>query len=105
MCNCCTDCCMIYEPLNRFQVPVSKCVVKSRYEARVDQDDCTGCQDCVERCFFDAIEMVTQDGSKKLRAAVDVDKCMGCGVCVLKCEPQALSLKLVRPPEHIPQAQ
>jgi len=105
MCNCCTDCCMIYEPLNRFQVPVTKCIAKSRYEARVDQDDCTGCQDCVERCFFDAIEMVTQDGSKKLRAAVDADKCMGCGVCVLKCEPQALSLKLVRPPEHIPQAQ
>jgi Na+-translocating ferredoxin:NAD+ oxidoreductase RNF subunit RnfB len=105
MCNCCTDCCMVYEPLNRFRVPVNKCIAKSRYEARIDEDACIGCQDCVEWCSFDAIDMVAEDGSKKLKASVDADKCMGCGVCVLKCEPDALSLQLVRPPEHIPQAQ
>ncbi|HEY49966.1 MAG TPA: 4Fe-4S dicluster domain-containing protein [Dehalococcoidia bacterium] len=105
MCNCCTDCCMIYQPLNRFQVPVTKCVAKSRYEARVDIDICNGCQDCADWCPFDAIEMVKTEGSKKYKASVDLEKCMGCGVCVLKCEPQALSLKLVRPAEHIPEPQ
>lgn len=105
MCNCCTDCCMIYQPLNRFKVPATKCVAKSRYEARADQELCTGCQDCVEWCPFDAIEVVRPEGLKKYKAFVDHDRCMGCGICVLKCEPQALSLQLVRPPEHIPQPQ
>lgn len=105
MCNCCTDCCMIYQPLNRFGVAVTKCVAQSRYEARVAQDLCDGCQNCLDWCRFDAIEMTQPDGSKKYKAYVDPEICMGCGICVLKCEQQALSLHLVRPPEHIPQPQ
>jgi Pyruvate/2-oxoacid:ferredoxin oxidoreductase delta subunit len=105
MCNCCTDCCMIYEPLNRFRVSVTKCIAPSRYEARVDSDICDGCQNCMDWCRFDAIDMVQPDGSKKYKASVDPEVCMGCGICVLKCEPEALSLHLVRPPEHIPQPQ
>ncbi|MFC1848255.1 ATP-binding protein [Chloroflexota bacterium] len=105
MCNCCTDCCMIYQPLDRFKVPVTKCIAKSRYEARVDKDICDGCQNCMDWCRFDALEMVKLDGSKKHKAYVDSEKCMGCGICVLKCEPQALNMHLVRPAEHIPQVQ
>ena len=104
MCNCCTDCCMIYEPINRFEAPVTKCIAKSRYEARLDEELCTGCEICVDWCPFGAIEMVKPKGSKKEKASVDAVKCMGCGICVLKCDYQALSLKLMRPPEHIPQA-
>jgi electron transport complex protein RnfB len=101
MCNCCTDCCMIYEPINRFHAPVTKCIAKSRYEACLDEDLCTGCEICLEWCPFEAITMV--NGSKKEKASIDTEKCMGCGICVLKCDFQALSLKLVRPAEHIPQ--
>jgi len=104
MCNCCVDCCMIYEPMNRFGVAVTKCVAKSRYEARVEQETCTGCQICLDWCRFGAIEMERAGDSKKFKAVVDPEKCMGCGVCVLKCDDQALKLHLVRPPEHIPQA-
>jgi ferredoxin len=105
MCNCCIDCCMVYEPLNRFEVDVTKCVSKSRYEARVDRDSCDGCQSCLDWCRFGAIEMTSSEGSKKYKASVDPAKCMGCGTCVLKCEPQALRFDLVRPAAHIPQAQ
>lgn len=105
MCNCCTDCCMIYEPINRFGAQVTKCVAKSRYEAQVAPDLCNGCQVCTDWCPFEAIEMAKPEGSKKYKAFVNPEKCMGCGVCVLKCDMQALSLKLVRPPEHIPQYQ
>jgi len=104
MCNCCTDCCMIYEPISRFQAPVTKCIARSRYEAQLDEDLCTGCEICVDWCPFGAIKMVKPKGSKKEKASVDAEKCMGCGICVLKCDYQALNLKLVRPPEHIPQA-
>jgi Fe-S-cluster-containing dehydrogenase component len=62
--------------------------------------------------MFDAIEMVkpetskTGKKSKKMKAEIDAEKCWGCGVCVVGCdEAQALSMKQVRPPEHIPAPQ
>jgi len=100
MCNCCDDCCMIFDPMARFNVPPTKLYAKSRYEARVDQDLCTGDEVCVDRCQFDAITMQEIGGESK--AFVDPDKCMGCGVCVLTCTSGAMSFELVRPKEHIP---
>lgn len=102
LCNCCNDCCIVFEPLARFQVPAVKMYAKSRYEARTEPGICTGCQVCVDRCPFEAIDMVKLEGSRRLKAMVDPEKCMGCGVCVVGCEPKALGMKLVRPPEHIP---
>ncbi|MBE0479899.1 MAG: 4Fe-4S dicluster domain-containing protein [Dehalococcoidia bacterium] len=104
MCNCCVDCCMIYEPLRRFGVPVGKCVAKSRYEARVEAEMCTGCEVCLDWCRFGAINMADTSGSGKPAAVIDPELCMGCGNCVLKCDFEALHMKLVRSPGHIPQA-
>jgi NAD-dependent dihydropyrimidine dehydrogenase PreA subunit len=42
--------------------------------------------------------------SKKLKATIDPEKCWGCGVCVVGCESESLSMKQVRPVEHIPAA-
>ena len=103
-CNCCRDCCATYVAMDIMGVSIGKGWEKSRYEAVVDLDDCAGCQDCVERCLFDAIDMVKPEGSKKLKAVIDAEKCWGCGVCVVGCEPGALSLSLARPVEHIPGA-
>lgn len=103
-CHCCRDCCMIYVPMDMVGASIGKAWAKSRYQASVNLDDCTGCQDCVDRCQFDAIEMVKPEGSKKYKAAIDPEKCWGCGVCVVGCEPGALSLSAVRPVEHIPGA-
>ncbi len=108
-CNCCRDCCMMYVPLDMIDESIANVWVKSRYEAFIDQDECDGCQDCVDRCQFDAIEMVKpeaaakKDRSKKLKAIVDPDNCWGCGACVPGCkEQQAIGFKAVRPVEHIP---
>ena len=103
-CQCCRDCCMDAVPAEQIGMDMSSAWQKSRYEAFVNQDDCNGCQICVDRCLFDAIEMVKPEGSKKLKAVVDPEKCWGCGVCVLGCKPEALKMKVVRPPEHIPGA-
>jgi len=102
-CSCCIDCCMIWHPVDTHQADIGKFWSKSRFQAEMDQELCNGCQICVERCMFGAIEMAKVPGSKKLKAVVDPEKCFGCGVCVLKCEPDALSMKTVRPPEHIPE--
>jgi Pyruvate/2-oxoacid:ferredoxin oxidoreductase delta subunit len=104
MCNCCDDCCVLIDPLHRFNIPYTKSYAKSRYQATVDTDICSGCQDCVDRCPFYAIDMAAVEGAKKLKASVDAEKCLGCGVCVVGCGDHALSMETVRPPEHIPAA-
>jgi ferredoxin len=101
MCNCCNDCCTVLQPaiasgrLRQLYAP-------SRYLAVVDTEKCTGCQECLERCFFNAIEMRLTLTSKKKKAHIINDFCMGCGSCVVGCKQGALTFELVRPPEHIP---
>jgi Pyruvate/2-oxoacid:ferredoxin oxidoreductase delta subunit len=101
ICNCCTDCCIFYYPLSKYGV-LEKGVAKSRFQAEVDQANCTGCQTCVERCPFEAVGMVKIPGEKKLKAQVSSEKCFGCGVCAVGCESEAIRLVEVRPPEYIP---
>lgn len=107
-CQCCRDCCMTSVPLDIVEAPLNKVWEKSRFIAIVDEETCSGCQTCVDRCQFDAIEMVKPEGarkSKKLKAKIDPEACYGCGVCVLGCDKvDALSMKMVRPPDHIPAA-
>jgi formate hydrogenlyase subunit 6/NADH:ubiquinone oxidoreductase subunit I len=101
ICNCCADCCVFYYPLTRYGV-LEKGVARSRFQAEVDKVTCTGCQSCVERCPFEALEMVKIPGEKKLKAQVNSEKCFGCGVCAVECESEAIKLIEVRRPEHIP---
>ena len=55
----------------------------NRFLAVVDTDKCKGCQDCIDRCKFDAIEMEKDTHSKKLKATISAEKCKGCGLCVM----------------------
>jgi Na+-translocating ferredoxin:NAD+ oxidoreductase subunit B len=100
-CNCCDDCCVVIYPLNKYG-RVHDVLSPSRYKAVVNQDLCNGCQTCLERCYFSAIEMKKVPGSKKLKSGVIDAHCMGCGSCVVGCPQKALTLELVRPPDHIP---
>lgn len=100
-CNCCDDCCMVINPL-LYRGKLYDILNPSRYRAAVDQSLCVGCQKCIERCIFDALEMQKISGEKKLKSAVKNERCMGCGACVVTCPTKALTLELVRPPEHIP---
>lgn len=98
-CFCCTCCCEILYSLTRAQR--FDLLGSSRYRAVVDEDKCKGCQNCVERCPFNAIEMVKTATSKKLKASIITENCMGCGVCIVGCKQRALTYELVKPPEHI----
>ena len=102
LCSCCRCCCTVWHYADIRQVPNDEIFAKSRFEARIDPALCNGCQDCVDRCQFDAIEMKKVQDSKRLKAVVDTEKCWGCGVCTLACPTEALRMHLVRAPEHIP---
>jgi len=101
VCNCCPDCCIFFYPLTRYG-GLQQGVAATRFRARVDSAACTGCQTCIERCPFEALDMVKVPGEKKLKAEVEPEKCFGCGVCVVGCESGAIRLVEVVPPEHIP---
>nr|NJM04814.1 4Fe-4S binding protein [Desulfobacula sp.] len=54
----------------------------------IDEDACTGCGTCMERCPTDAIDIDDQG-----IARVDTSSCFGCGVCSRFCPEDAISLK------------
>ncbi|MGQ9553773.1 MAG: 4Fe-4S binding protein [Anaerolineae bacterium] len=54
-------------------------------QAQVDAALCSGCGNCEDACWYDAISV--QDG-----LAVKGDKCIGCGYCFQVCPTRALSL-------------
>jgi ferredoxin len=92
ICNCCRDCCVIFDAGLRYGT-IGQLLEKSRFRAEVDRDACTGCQDCVERCFFGAIDMVKPAEGGIAVATVDESKCFGCGLCTLVCEPGAIAMR------------
>ncbi len=100
-CNCCECCCEIIHGFKKL-ANIWELLAPSRFKAVIDESKCQGCQTCVERCHFDAVEMKKVPGSKKLKAFIINEHCMGCGLCIFKCPNNAMHLEIIRPPEHIP---
>lgn len=96
ICNCCPCCCQTMPVLIKGGVKV---VDPSRFAARIEADDCTGCGVCHERCYFGAISFTDGEGSPSL---VDPEKCMGCGLCMVTCPEEAIAFDQVRPEEFVP---
>jgi len=102
LCYCCPDVCEIMFPLNRAQR--WDLLGSSRYVPEVDEEKCSGCQGCVDRCYFDAIDMEKKENSKKYKATINKEKCLGCGLCIVGCKEKAMVYVLDKPPEHIAKA-
>lgn len=92
MCNCCSCCCTGLYFFN--ELNYSNSIASSRFRVKIDEEACSGCGACSDRCQFKAIKV-------EETAVIDYDKCYGCGNCVIKCPEDALILEEVRPVEHI----
>lgn len=90
MCSCCGDCCGALRSLKKQPIPAD--AVQSNYYAQVNDDECIGCETCVERCQMEAVDMVDDT------AAVNLDRCIGCGLCVTTCPTEAMTV--VKKPEE-----
>jgi ferredoxin len=59
--------------------------------AEVNERTCTGCEQCVRDCPYDAIEMVARtNGREGLVAKVKTELCTSCGICIGSCPPMAI---------------
>ncbi len=84
ICMCCDCCCQILSYIKKTDKPST--AVNSSYFAVVDEDACTACGMCEQRCPMDAI---TVDGV----ASVNKDRCIGCGLCVAACDFESMKLQ------------
>lgn len=98
LCCCCGCCCVFLQ--SRKTLGYANAVAPSNYVASVEEDACTGCGNCEERCPVGAVSL---DGGET--AAVDAAACLGCGVCVPTCSGEALTLKRREGAKGIPTLQ
>lgn len=87
MCNCCEDCCGVLRALNLMEKPAE--MVFNNYWAVVDEEACTGCETCTDRCQTRAIQL-----NESEIAVVNHDRCIGCGLCVTTCPSESMKLEL-----------
>jgi Na+-translocating ferredoxin:NAD+ oxidoreductase RNF subunit RnfB len=85
MCNCCGDCCGLLKSIKEMPHPAE--YVFTNYFASVEQEKCTGCEACMERCQMDALKIDDDHVVKVLS-----DRCIGCGLCIRTCPTGALVL-------------
>lgn len=54
----------------------------------VDEEKCTGCEECVDVCPVEVFELV--DGKSH---PVNAEECLGCESCVEVCEQDAITVE------------
>jgi ferredoxin/DNA-binding Lrp family transcriptional regulator len=98
ICNCCLCHCAVAGVFLRApDLTLSDMLAKSRFLPIVDGGTCDGCGTCVTMCPFGAMKL--SDGKPQ----INEELCYGCGTCVVNCSPEAITMKIVRPAEHIPE--
>jgi NAD-dependent dihydropyrimidine dehydrogenase PreA subunit len=90
ICNCCDCHCGVIQSLKAQMRNISG---TSNFLVEVNEDNCSACEVCLDRCPMDAFVM------KDDAAFVDIEMCVGCGLCVSTCEDDALSM--ISRPERI----
>ena len=94
LCNCCSDHCMIIK--GALRQPKPALALNSGFQPVFDEELCTACETCLEKCPAEALTMADRDYPQ-----VDLDRCFGCGVCASLCPAEAVALD-ARPDAQAP---
>lgn len=86
LCNCCGCHCPFLRGAARSPIP-SKSFI-TNWVVTIDEDACTGCAACIDRCWMKALKM---EGNL---AARDANRCIGCGICMYVCPTDAMKMVL-----------
>ncbi|MCJ7744714.1 MAG: 4Fe-4S binding protein [Actinobacteria bacterium] len=86
ICNCCPCCCASMKGITTRGYDKHR-YLNALFEAVIDEEECVGCEDCIERCPVGAIKV-------KDVAVVEREKCLGCGLCAGACSSEAITLHL-----------
>ncbi len=85
ICNCCGCCCEFLKSLKMFGN--NAMIAASNFGLQVNAEECTGCEECIERCQMEALSL-----NKDEVITVDEVLCVGCGNCVSECPTECLSM-------------
>jgi len=97
ICLCCGCCCGVLTSAKKYEKPAE--LIAHNFYAKVEEELCSGCTICVDRCQMSAIQIENK------KAIIDLDRCIGCGLCVTTCKKEALCLlektKKTIPPRNV----
>lgn len=85
ICSCCRCCCHELQLLLKYDR--KDLIADSEYIAIWDQEQCSHCGICVDRCVFGARTLENNSVN------YDPDKCYGCGLCVTVCPNDAIKMQ------------
>ena len=91
ICNCCGCCCKALAQVTKYDNP--QAITRSNYYATKDDETCTTCGTCVERCQVNAITIEND------HTVIDRDRCIGCGLCVSTCPTGSITMVHKSPQE------
>ena len=94
ICNCCGCCCKSMANVTKYGN--LQAIVRSNYYAIKDQEPCTDCGTCVERCQVNAIQ------SENDHTIIDKERCIGCGLCASTCPTGSITMVRKSPQEASP---
>ena len=94
ICNCCICSCGFLRSIAEYGSKTS--IGRSDFYATVNDQLCSGCETCIDRCQFNALSI--NDGI----SVVDKASCYGCGLCVSTCPEEAITLVLKSSEELCP---
>jgi len=86
ICNCCKDCCDTFRLWREGAFPL---INVTHHLSMVEEERCTGCGICVERCPTGSIGI-----GEKGRAERKEEMCIGCGVCARFCPEDAIHMEV-----------
>jgi len=88
ICHCCGCCCVILTGINKNS---QYATMPSNFIPTLEQETCTGCGTCAERCQIMAISLQADSCGLEL-PMVHKEACLGCGVCASACPSNALTM-------------